>query len=91
MKTLTVTQAARNFSRVVDEVERDQEEIVLVRNRRNVVRLVPEPPAQNALDVLGDLYFALDDRTGETLTRAVQRTRKRKNSLVSSLSNPWGS
>ncbi len=91
MKTLTVTQAARNFSRVVDEVERDQEEILLVRNRRHVVRLVPEPPAQNALDVLGDLYFALDDRTAEALSRTVQRTRRRKNALVSSMNNPWGS
>ncbi|PYR67973.1 MAG: type II toxin-antitoxin system Phd/YefM family antitoxin, partial [Acidobacteria bacterium] len=38
MKTLSVTEVARNFSAVIDEVERDQEEIVLVRNHRQVAR-----------------------------------------------------
>src|ERR1700675_150287 len=40
MKTLSVTDVARNFSAVLDAVERDLEEIVLVRNQRHVARLV---------------------------------------------------
>ena len=32
MKTLTVTEVARNLSAVLDGVEREQEEVVLVRN-----------------------------------------------------------
>lgn len=91
MKTITVTEAARNFSRVLDEVERNGEEIVLVRNRRQIVRLVPEPPAQDALEVLGDLYRTLDDGTAEALTRAVNRARKGKNATLDSLRNPWAS
>jgi len=89
MKTMTVTEAARNFSRVLDEVERKQEEIVLVRNHRQIVRLVPEPPAQNALQVLGDLYRRLDDGTAEALAKAVKRTRKGKNVTMDALRNPW--
>src|SRR5439155_8507011 len=46
MKTLSVTEVARNFRAVLDSVERDQEEIVLVRNRRQIARLVPEAPRQ---------------------------------------------
>ena len=55
MKTLTVTEVSRNFSAVMDGIESEQEEIVVVRNHRPIARLVPEPPAQNALEVLGDL------------------------------------
>jgi len=39
MKTLSVTEVARNFSAVLDGVEREQEEVVLVRNRRQIARL----------------------------------------------------
>ena len=51
MKKRSVTEVARNFSAVLDALERDQEEIVLVRNRQNVARLVPEPRAEDALSV----------------------------------------
>jgi antitoxin (DNA-binding transcriptional repressor) of toxin-antitoxin stability system len=48
MKTLSATYVARNFSAVLDAVERDHEEIVLVRNQRQVARLMPEAPRQDA-------------------------------------------
>ena len=91
MKTLTVAQAARNLNRVVDEVERDQEEILIVRNSRHVMRLVPEPPAQTALEILGDLVGSLDDGTAKALSGAVQRGRRRKTAMLASLRNPSGS
>lgn len=91
MKTLTVTEAARNFSRVLDEVEREQEEIVLVRNHRQIVRLVPEPPAQTALEVLGDLYRTLDDATADALAEAVNRPRRGRAATLDALRNPWAS
>jgi len=89
MKTLTVTEVARNFSAVVDTVERDQEEIVLVRNRRQVARLVPEAPRQDAMEVFGDLYRTLDDKTAEALSAAVASHRKSRRGRVSELKNPW--
>lgn len=91
MKTLTVTEAARNFSRVLDNVERDQEEIVLVRNHRQIARLVPEPAEQNALEMLGDLYRTLDEETAQALIAAVNRTRKGKRASLRGLRNPWAS
>jgi len=91
MKTLTVTEAARNFSRVLDEIEREQEEIVLVRNHRQIVRLIPEPPEQTALEVLGDLYQTLDEGTADALAKAVNRTRKGKAATLDALRNPWAS
>ena len=91
MKTLTVTEVARNFSTVLDGVEREQEEVVLVRNHRRIARLVPEPPAQNALEVLGDLYRTLDDGTADALVAAIDRAKKGKRGSLGELRDPWAS
>jgi prevent-host-death family protein len=89
MKTLSVTEVARNFSAVLDSVERDQEEVVLVRNRRQIARLVPEAPRQDALEVFGDLYRTLDEETAEALSAAVSSNRRSRRGRVSELRNPW--
>jgi len=89
MKTLSVTEVARNFRAVLDSVEHEQEEILLVRNRQNVARLVPEAPRQDALEVFGDLYRTLDDQTAEALSAAIARGRKRRRGRVAELKNPW--
>ena len=89
MKTLSVTKVARNFSAVLDAVERDQEEIMLVRNDRHIARLVPEAPRQDALSVFGDLYRTLDDETADALSAAVASRRKSRRGRVSELRDPW--
>lgn len=91
MKKLTVTEVARNFSSVLDGVERRQEEVVLVRNRRPIARLVPEPPAQNALEVLGDLYRTLDEDTASALAAAIEGARKGPGGRLGELRDPWAS
>lgn len=89
MKTLSATDVARNFSAVLDALERDQEEIVLVRNRRSVARLVPEAARQDALSVFGDLYRTLDDETAEALSAAIASNRKSRRGRVAELRDPW--
>jgi len=89
MKTLSVTEVARHFSEVIDSVEQKQEEIVLVRNRKQVARLVPEAPSQNALEVFGDLYRTLDDKIAEALSSAISTARKNRRGRISELRNPW--
>ena len=89
MKTLSVTEVARNFSAVLDGVARDQVEVVLVRNRRRIARIVPEPAAQDALEVLGDVFRTLDDKSANALGRAVERARRGKAGTLSELRNPW--
>jgi len=91
MKTLTVTEVARNFSAVMDGLEAGQEEIVLMRNHRPIARLIPEPPAQDALEVLGDLYRTLDDDTADALAEAINAGRKTKRGKLNELRNPWAS
>lgn len=89
MKTRSVTEVARNFSAVLDAVERDQEEIVLVRNQRHVARLVPEAPHQDALSVFGDLYRTIDDETAEALSVAIASHRRSRRARVTELRDPW--
>jgi antitoxin (DNA-binding transcriptional repressor) of toxin-antitoxin stability system len=91
MRTLNVTEVARNFSAVISRVESHQEEVVLVRNHKPIARLVPEPAARNALEVLGDLYRTLDDATAEALTQAIRATKTSKRGTVTELRNPWDS
>ena len=67
----------------------DQEEIVLVRNRRCVARLVPEAPSQDALSVFGNLYRTLDDQTAEALSAALASNRKSRRGRVAELRDPW--
>ena len=54
-------------------------------------RLVPEPQAQNALEVLGDLYRTLDDETADALVKAIDSGKKTKRGTLSELRNPWAS
>ena len=89
MKTLSVTDVARNFSAVLDALERDHEEIVLVRNQRHIARLVPEAPRQDALSVLGDLYRTLDDETANALSSAIASHRKGRRGRLAELRDPW--
>ena len=89
MKTLSVTDVARNFSAVLDALERDQEEIVLVRNQRQIARLIPEAPHQDALNVFGDLFRTLDDETADALSAAIASQRKSRRGRVAELRDPW--
>ena len=89
MKTISVTDVARNFSAVLDALEVHQEEVLLVRNRRNVARLVPEAPHQDALSVFGDLYRTLDDRSADALVANMMAHRTRRRGRVSELKDPW--
>lgn len=89
MKTLSVTEVARNFREVLDSVEHDQEEIVLVRNAKQVARLVPEAPCQNALEVFGDLYRTLDEDAAKALAGALSANRKGRRGKLAELRNPW--
>lgn len=89
VKILSVTEVARNFSAVLDVVERNQEEIVLVRNARRIARLVPDASPQDAMQVFGDLYRTLDEQTAEKLSTAIDSRRKSRRGRVSELRDPW--
>lgn len=91
MKTLTVADAARDFRAVLDGVELTQKEVIFVRAKRKVARLVPEPPALNALEVFSDLTGSVDAATGDALAKAVGKARNGRRGTLGELRNPWAS
>ncbi len=95
MKQMTVSETARKFHEVIQEVEADGEEFVVVRHTQPVARIVPEPPPQTALEVMADLYGILDDATGAAWLAAIElqkkKQRKARKGLLTELRNPWAS
>jgi prevent-host-death family protein len=85
MKTITATEAARNFSKLLDMLEQGTEEIVVVRNHHPVARLVPGAPRITALEALSDLQGTISDQEGSSWlrdSRIGRRTRKK-------VRDPW--
>lgn len=64
VKTVTATEAARNFSRILDMLEHGSEEIIVLRNNHPVAKLIPGAPRMTALEALGDLYRTLPEDEG---------------------------
>ena len=59
-KTITATEAARNFSDVLNQVRYQDTEFDIVRGKDVVARLVPARPSGGvALDALNELFRAL--------------------------------
>ena len=83
MKTLNVTDVARNFNSVMAEVESGHEEVLLVRNRKPIARLVPEPEPSKAptLSRRESELWATINRTLSSTARADYRTLRKKAEL----------
>lgn len=65
MQTMTATEVSRNFRRVLDSLERGDDEVVIVRHNHPIARLIPGTPRMTALTALADLYCTIDDAEGE--------------------------
>ena len=86
MRTVTATEAARSFSRMLDLLEHQSEEIVVLRNNHPVAKLVPGAPRMTALEALADLYRTLPDEEGAAWLEDVGRMDRR---LGKQLRDPW--
>ena len=86
MRTITATEAARNFSRLLDLLESGTEEIVVVRNNQPVAKLVPGSPRLTALEALADLYRTIPDKEGGAWLRAASKMDRR---LRKQVRDPW--
>ena len=83
---MTATEVGRNFSRVLDTLERGDEEIIVLRGRHPVARMIPGAPRMTALEALGDLYRTLDDAEGEAWLEDVAGADRR---LRREVRDPW--
>lgn len=86
MRTISATEAARNFSRVLDLVEHESEEIIVVRNNQPVAKLVPCARRLTALEALADLYRTLPYKEGARWLKDSRRMGRRARGHVR---DPW--
>ena len=63
---MPVTEFARNMKEVLNQVEYKGEEVLLVRNKKKLARLVPENRGATALEVMADLYRTLPETAAES-------------------------
>ncbi len=87
MTTMTATELARNLSTVLDRLEHGDEEILVLRSRHPVARLVPGAARMTAMDAFADLYGAISPEEGEAWLRDC-RTADR--TITEDMSDPWG-
>jgi antitoxin (DNA-binding transcriptional repressor) of toxin-antitoxin stability system len=86
MRVLSATEVARNFSRVLDSLEHGGEEIVVMRNKHPVAKLVPGAARMTALEALGDIYRTLPDADGADW---LDDMRDADRPLVAEAEDPW--
>jgi len=89
MNEMTVAEAASNLSAVLSEMERTDEEVVLVRDNHHVARIVPEPAPQTALEVMGDLYRTLEPQAAAAWESKTKQGRA--NGRLGELRQAWAS
>lgn len=65
MIVMSVTDFARNLKSALNKVEVAGEEIVLVRNKRRIGRIVPGEPFMTAAEAMGDLCGILPEDVAE--------------------------
>jgi antitoxin (DNA-binding transcriptional repressor) of toxin-antitoxin stability system len=86
LRTLSATVVARNLSRLLDSLEHGGEEIVVIRNKHPIAKLVPGAPRMTAIEALGDVYATISDAEGDTW---LADSREGDRLLVAETRDPW--
>lgn len=86
MKTMTATEVSRNFSNILDSLEFSNEEIIIVRNKHSVARLIPGAPIMNAYEAMSDLFKTLPYDDGEEWLKDCE---KFDTPIARELKDPW--
>lgn len=86
MQSLSATEVARNFSRLLDSLEHGGEEIVVMRNKHPVAKLVPGATRMTAIEALGDIFATLDDAEGSAWLNDIARGDRLR---VAESRDPW--
>jgi antitoxin (DNA-binding transcriptional repressor) of toxin-antitoxin stability system len=76
----------RQFSRILDALEHGGDDIVIMRNKHPVARLVPGAPRMTALEALADIHRTLDDDEGAAWLADMQKSDRL---LVREIRDPW--
>ena len=87
MIEMTVTKFSRNLKNVLDMIEYMGEEIILLRNKNKIARIIPGSPKLTAQEAMSDLFRTLPE---DAAADWVKESRL-KNKLSSEMKNRWDS
>jgi hypothetical protein len=65
MTVMTTTEFSKNMKKMIDQLEVGGEEIILVRNKNKIARIIPGFPHLTAIEALGDIYKTLASEAAE--------------------------
>ena len=90
MHSVSATEFARNFSRMLDQVEHQGMTISIVRNQKLVATVVPHLRQQRAMEAFGDLYRPLDGAVkGDWMADVKRLNKSLKDRLNGKGLDPW--
>lgn len=84
MISLSVTDFSRKLKTMLDLVEFRGEEIILIRNKHKIARILPGSPHLTAIEAMSDLYRTLSPDAGETWEKE-----SRMEDRLSEVADPW--
>ncbi len=61
MIEITVTKFSRNLRKMFDRIEHGKEEIILVRKKQRIARIIPGASRLTAREAMGSLYKTLSE------------------------------
>jgi antitoxin (DNA-binding transcriptional repressor) of toxin-antitoxin stability system len=61
MVEMTVTEFVRKMKSIFDRIEYKGEEVILLRNKHRIARIVPGSAHLTAIEAMGDLYRTLPE------------------------------
>ena len=86
MITMTVTEFAKKLKKTFDLVEYKGEEIVLVRNKHKIARILPGSPYLTAVEAMSDLFRTLPEDAARDWEKE-----SRIDSTIKDMKDPWES
>jgi hypothetical protein len=87
MIEISVTKFSRNLRKIFDRIEYQREEIILIRNKQRIFRIIPGVSHLKATEAMSDLYQTIANEAAETWLE----DSRIKNSLKDEMVNKWDS
>ena len=66
MIEISVTKFSRNLRKIFDRIEHQREEVILIRNKQRIARIIPGETHLKATEAMSDLYQTITDEAAET-------------------------
>lgn len=90
MHAVSATEFARNFSRMLDQVEQKGVTLSIIRNRKQVATLAPGLRRESAMEAFGGLYRPLEGPVKDDWMADIKRVNKSLDGRLNGKArDPW--